>query len=260
MSVRLPSGDAYVPQIDKEHRWLPELQRHLPLQIPEPLAKGRPDGAFPRPWSVYKWIDGETAGDDTVSDNRRLAEDLAGFLCALYRCDVPDEAPAGSFTRGGPVDVWDDQTRGALDRLEGVVDSEGAAEVWEAAVAAPPWYPHDPVWVHGDVVGTNLLVREGRLHAVIDFGCATVGDPACDAPIAWNYFGGDSREAFMAALPFDDATWARGRGWALWKAVIELAMDQISPGHATRAARRMGWRRSAQEVVDEVVADHRRSG
>jgi len=257
MSVRLPSAEAYVAQIDKEHQWLPILRNQLPLSIPEPLVKGAPELGFPRPWSIYRWIDGETASADTVSDLTLFASDLAAFLNALYGCDPSNGPPAGphSHSRGRPVMVWDAQTRAALDRLGRQVDVAGASEVWKAAVDTGSEQP--PVWVHGDITGSNLLVRGGRLSAVIDFGCSAVGVPACDTTIAWTFFSGESRSLFKSQLAVDEATWARGRGWALWRALIHLVADLSTLGHAERAATRFGWRQSARQVVDDVIADHR---
>jgi aminoglycoside phosphotransferase (APT) family kinase protein len=115
------------------------------------------------------------------------------------------------------------------------------------------------VWVHGDVVESNLLVAEGRLRAVIDFGCAAVGDPACDLMMAWTSFDDESARLFRSGLPFDDATWARGRGWTLWKALTTLVGDKERHADADATARRFGWRISAREVIDVVLADHARS-
>jgi len=257
LSVRLPSADIYVPQIDKEHRWLARLAPQLPLAIPEPVGRGEPEEAFPRPWSVYRWIEGATASPATVGDPVVFAADLAGFLGALYACDTTGGPLAGghSHNRGRPVAVWDASTRWALDQIGSGVDTAGATEVWEAALDAGAC--RRPVWVHGDVTGTNLLVAEGRLAAVIDFGCCAVGDPACDTTPAWTYFSGAGRRAFVDGLPLDGATWARGRGWALWKALIELVAERDAPGHAERVARRMGWCRGPAGVVAEVIADHR---
>lgn len=257
MSVRLPSADAYVAQIEKEHRWLPILRTQLPLPIPEPLAQGVPALGFPRPWSIYRWIDGETASSATVRDLTQLAGDLAAFLGALYRCDATHGPAAGahSHARGGPVVVWDGFTRDALERLGSEIDVAGAAEVWDAAVDSR--WERPPAWVHGDITGTNLLVQGGRLRAVIDFGCSAVGDPACDTTIAWTLFADESRAAFTSQLPLDEATWARGRGWALWKALLEMMADLSSPGHAEQSAIRFGWRHSPRQVVTEVIADHR---
>jgi aminoglycoside phosphotransferase (APT) family kinase protein len=259
LSVRLPSADPYVAQVDKEHKWLPKLASQLPLPIPEPLAKGAPGDGFPRPWSVYRWLAGEHATVERVSDLSRFATDLADFLAALYEIDPAGGPAAGahSFFRGGPVRTYDDETRATIAALNGEIDADAATEVWEAALAAR-W--HGPsVWVHGDVTAANLLVVDGRLSAVIDFGCSAVGDPACDVTIAWTLFSGDSREAFRERLPVDDGTWARGRGWALWKALITLA--NALKGDAARedlAGLRFGWRLSPRQVIEDVLADHGR--
>lgn len=260
LSVRLPSHDRYVAQIDKEQQWLPRLAPHLPIPIPEPVAKGQPSSEFPRPWSIYRWLEGETATLDRIDDVAAFASQLADFLAALYRCDPAGGPPPGphSFNRGGPLSVWDDQTRQALDSSQDNIDTEAAAAVWEAALAAESHGP--PVWVHGDVTGSNLLVAGGQLAAVIDFGCSAVGDPACDTTIAWTLFRGHSRETFISRLLLDDATLARGRGWALWKALITLTADLDDPGSGTQAAHRWGWRSHPAEVVEEVIRDHEAVG
>jgi aminoglycoside phosphotransferase (APT) family kinase protein len=120
--------------------------------------------------------------------------------------------------------------------------------VWDTAIAAAR--DGTPVWFHGDVSTGNLLVRDGRPAAVIDFGCSGVGDPACDLTIAWTLLSGESREKFRDALSLDSATWARARGWALWKALITLAEHlDTNPGEAAKARR----------VLDQVLADHEQS-
>ena len=250
LTVRLPSAGAYVAQVEKEHRWLPFLAAHLPMPIPEPVALGRPADDFSRSWSIYRWIDGEPASEAPITDSTQFAGDLARFLSALYAIDPSDGPPPGphNFFRGGPLDTYDAQVREAIEVLTGTIDVDATLETWEAALATR--WDRPPVWVHGDVAPSNLLVADGRLHAVIDFGCTAVGDPACDLVMAWTFFEGDSREAFRRGLPIDDVTWARGRGWALWKALITVV-----EGEDPR--RRFGWRRGAAEVVDVVVADHR---
>jgi aminoglycoside phosphotransferase (APT) family kinase protein len=222
MSVRLPSAEGYAPQVNKEHRWLPVLAAHLPLPIPTPVAKGDPAYGYPRHWSIYRWIEGEPATIERIVDLGRFATDLAGFLAALYRID-PAEGPAPgehNFFRGGPLSTYDVETRNAIAALGNEIDVQAVTEVWEAALAAR-WIG-SPVWIHGDVSADNLLVADGRLRAIIDFGCSGVGDPACDLTIAWTFFSGESRATFRKRLPLDDAAWARGRGWALWKALITL--------------------------------------
>jgi aminoglycoside phosphotransferase (APT) family kinase protein len=222
LSVRLPSGPSYAQQVDKEHRWLPVLARRLPLRIPRPLARGVPGCGFPWPWSVYEWLPGTPLAESHVTERSTLAADLADFLAALHQIDPAGGPGPGkhNFYRGGPLTVYDGQTRDALKALDGEIDTVQAAQVWEEALAAT-WHGH-PVWVHGDVADGNLLTEHGRLSAVIDFGCCAVGDPACDTVIAWTYFSGESRRLFAEKLPVDRATWARGRGWALWKAMIVL--------------------------------------
>ena len=250
MAVRLPSDEGYTPQVDKEHRWLPILAPQLPLPIPVPLAKGVPAEGYPFDWSVYRWLDGENASIERIDDLSEFATTLADFLTALQRIDPTGGPPPGqpSFFRGGPLETYDADTRRAIDALNGQIASDTATAVWETAIAAP-WHGA-PVWFHGDVSIGNLLVRDGCLAAVIDFGCSGVGDPACDVTIAWTLLSGESREAFRTALSVDSATWARGRGWALWKALITLAEHLDTNPVAVSTARR---------VIDHVVADHERS-
>ncbi len=259
LSIRLPSHDRYVPQVEKEQRWLPILARQLPMPIPEPVAVGEPGDGFPLPWSIYRWIAGDTARVERITSLTVFAADLAGFLTALYAIDASGGPPAGphSFFRGGPLDTYDSQSREAIHLLESELDADAATEVWEAALASR--WDRPPVWVHGDVSASNLLVAEGALRAVIDFGCAAVGDPACDLVMAWTFFAGESRDVFRGGLRLDDATWARGRGWALWKALITLRDERQGRVGADAAARRFGWRTSAGEVIDLVLADYDRS-
>jgi len=248
MTVRLPSAASYAQQVEKEHRWLPKLAPLLPLPIPVPLAKGTPAEGYPWQWSVYRWLEGETATVERIVDLRQFATTLAHFLTALYRINPADGPPPGqhNFFRGGPLRVYDGETRQALIALEGEIDTEAANAVWEAALAAT-WHG-SPVWFHGDIAWENLLVEDGRLSAVIDFGTSGVGDPSCDLAIAWTLFEGESRDAFRTAIQLDEATWARGRGWTLWKALITLA------GHVDNNSLEA---EEARRVIDEVLADHR---
>jgi aminoglycoside phosphotransferase (APT) family kinase protein len=254
LAARLPSADAYAPQVEKEHRWLPALAPQLPLRIPVPVAKGVAGEDFPRPWSVYRWLPGEPATVDRVTDFGAFAGDLAEFLAALHRADATDGPAAGahSFFRGGPLATYDDETRAAIAALEGEIDVAAATQVWEAALAST--WNGPPIWVHGDVTASNLVVLDGRLAAVIDFGCSAVGDPACDLAIAWTFLFGESRDAFWERLPLDEGTWARARGWTLWKALITLLR---APTHGDPAGR-FGWRLGSRGVIDEVLASHRR--
>ncbi|MDR0245489.1 MAG: aminoglycoside phosphotransferase family protein [Burkholderia sp.] len=248
MLARLPSAAAYVDQVEKEQRWLPTLAAHLSLPIPAPVAKGVPAGFYPWPWSVYGWLDGEPARDALIDDMPAFARAVAGFLAELHRIDASDGPPPGlhNFFRGGPLSLYDGETRSALETLSGFIDTDRALAVWEAAVNTR--WNAAPVWIHGDVAAGNLLVKDGTLHAVIDFGCAAVGDPACDLAINWTLFDEASRSAFRSTLSVDTGTWARGRGWALWKALITLGkLDE---------SRRDGD--PSNRTIQHLLEDHRR--
>jgi aminoglycoside phosphotransferase (APT) family kinase protein len=251
MTVRLPSDIGYVLQVAKEHRWLPILAPQLPLPIPVPLANGRPALGYRYDWSVYRWIDGATARPGNIDDLARFATALGEFLTALQHVDPTDGPPPGphNFYRGGPLTTYDAETRTAIAALGDRIDGPAATAVWEGALAAT--WSGPPVWFHGDVAAGNLLVSDGRLAAVIDFGTSGVGDPACDLVIAWTLLSDASRDALRAALTADPGTWARGRGWALWKSLITLA-DQIDSDPEGAATNR--------RIIDEVVAEHQHAG
>ncbi|MCU1527745.1 MAG: PhnO protein [Frondihabitans sp.] len=252
LSVRLPSAAHYVPQIEKEQRWLPLLARHLPLPIPAPAALGRPNDSFPFPWSVYRWIRGHEASSAPLVDGVGIAADLAAFLAALQQIDTTGAPEPGehNFFRGGSLTVYDAQAREAIAALAGTgtFDADAAEAVWDAALAAKWTGP--PVWFHGDVSTGNLLVDDlGALSAVIDFGGMGVGDPACDLVIAWQLFDDESREIFRRLVPGDDGVWARARGWSLWKAMIVAAgfSGTVSPPPGR-----------SRMVIERVLDDHHR--
>jgi aminoglycoside phosphotransferase (APT) family kinase protein len=221
--ARLPSGDAYAPQVDKEHHWLPRLAPHLPLTIPTPIAMGVPGSNYPWPWSIHRWIDGQSASGNPIDDPSALARDLGGFLAALQVVDTAGGPAPGdhNFHRGDDLQVYDEEVDRALGILKNTVDHRAAGALWGKARATH--WQDDPVWIHGDVSPGNLLLRSGRLAAVIDFGNLGVGDPACDLAIAWTWFDAHARKAFRSRLRLDEATWLRGRAWALWKALIVAA-------------------------------------
>lgn len=251
MTVRLPSAASYALQVEKEQEWLPKLAPHLPLPVPVPLAKGRPGEGYPFPWSVYRWIDGATATGDRIGDLSEFAAAVGGFLVALRGIDARGGPPPGqhNFWRGGPLTVYDGETRDAIAALKGKIDAGLAAEIWQAALAAA--WKNDPVWFHGDVAWGNLLVRDGKLSAVIDFGTSGVGDPSCDLAITWTLFKGESRDTFRATVGLDEGTWARGRGWTLWKALIV---------HAGQAGTNPREAEKSRVVLEEVMAEYRRRG
>ena len=247
MKVRLPTAAKYVSQVAKEHRWLPRLAPLLPLPVPVPLALGAPADVYPWPWAIYPWLKGHTASPERIDDQCQFAADLAQFLGALQRIDVADGPPAGahSFYRGGALSIYDTDTRRSLAVLRDEINADEAIAVWEAALASPWQGP--AVWVHGDMAAGNLIVENGRLSAVIDFGNCAVGDPACDLTIAWTLLCGGGREAFRIKLSADKSTWARARGWALWKALLILAKR---PG-------KRADQDQARGVIASVLAEHR---
>ncbi|GAA1078148.1 aminoglycoside phosphotransferase family protein [Kitasatospora arboriphila] len=222
MVVRLPLVAGGAGDVALERTWLPRLAPHLPTPVPEVLGAGRPAEGYPWPWSVYRWLAGENPEPGALSEPVLLAEDLAGFVTAMRSITLP---AAPQAHRGGPVASLDAATRAAIEELRGIpeegVDCDAATSVWEEALRAPV-RDGPPVWLHADLMPGNLLVAGGRLTAVIDFGCAGAGDPACDLFPAWNLLPADAREVFRAALDVDDATWTRGRGRTLSQALIAL--------------------------------------
>ena len=247
MLVRLPSAAEYALAVAKEQQWLPVLAPFLPLPVPSPLAVGSPGAGYPHPWSVYRWIDGEPATTARVDDLTAFAVTLADFLAALQRID-PTGGPAPglhNWFRGGPLRTYEVLLTAALEKIDALprdarhgVPRDAIMEIWSAALRTS--WDGRPVWFHGDVAPGNLLVRNGRLSAIIDFGTCGVGDPACDLAIAWTLLSGASRSAFRERLAVDPATWDRGRGWALWKAVVTCA------GGGPEAA-------DARRVIDQII-------
>lgn len=246
MLVRLPSGAGYAAQVEREQKWLPLLAPQLQVHIPTPVAMGRPSQHYPWNWSIYRWIDGENAEVARVKDQLLLARELAGFLRELHKAD-PSDGPlpgAHNYFRGGALAVYSGETNAALATLADHVDVSGAKAVWDRALASH--WPGTPKWVHGDFSPGNILIRDGRLAAVIDFGCMGVGDPACDLVMAWTFFSGESRKVFMSEMELDGDAWARARGWALWKALITLAAsgDLFTPESTKK-----------RQIIDEVISD-----
>jgi aminoglycoside phosphotransferase (APT) family kinase protein len=212
--VRLPLVERWAAGVVNELAWLPRLAPSLPLAVPEAVAAGEPGEGYPFRWAVFRWLDGETWSLDRVADPCRAAEELAAFVQALRAVDPTGEPPPRPASHGGPLRDRDQGVRAALAAAEGMVDTAAIEAAWEAALQVPAW-DGPPVWVHGDLLAGNVLVRDGRLHAVIDWGGAGVGDPAANALAAWSLFTGESRKVYRAALAVDADTWERGRGWAL---------------------------------------------
>jgi aminoglycoside phosphotransferase (APT) family kinase protein len=242
--IRLPRIRGARKQIEADQRWLPSLAPLLPLSIPEPLEVGRPDEGYPWPWAVHRWLEGENARIDRLDDPREAASALGRFVAAMQRVDLEDRPPPG-MGRGGPLATRDEEMREAIAASEGLVDIVAATAAWDSALGQPEW-DRPPVWVHGDLHAENMLASDGRLSAVIDWGCLGVGDPACDVMAAWLYLSGDTRDAFRAELEVDEATWARARGWALSVGVIALPY-YLSTNPVFAAV--------ARHAIEQVLAD-----
>ncbi|MEJ7569390.1 MAG: aminoglycoside phosphotransferase family protein [Gaiellaceae bacterium] len=219
LSVRLPRRrDWAAGALDMEFEWLPKLAPLLPLPVPTPVARGAPGEGYPHEWAVYDWLDGEDAASEPL-DLPRATVDLAELLSALRRIDPAGGPPPAG--RGGPLRPRDEATRAGIAALADSIDANAVTAAWEDALAAPDW-DRPPVWIHGDLDARNLLVRDGRITGVLDWGSLCVGDPACDVKVAWAVLDAETRPTFRELLDIDDATWARGRGWALSQAMIAL--------------------------------------
>ncbi len=244
LAVRLPRIGWATRQAAMEAEWLPKLAPHLPLALPVQLAMGRPAEGYPFDWSVYEWLPGENA-NGTTADPEQAAVDLAAFVKALRQIDTTGAHPRIPHGRGGPLAEGDEQVRRSIAQLGDRIDGDATLRSWEESLNAPLWHGEE-VWVHGDLLPGNLLVVDGRLSAVIDWGGLNVGDPACDLQPAWNVFVGDSRTRFRAELDVDDASWLRGRGWALYQAVSALPYYwDTNPGIV----------RQASHALAQVLAD-----
>jgi len=214
LSVRLARRDGPGASGGKEWEWLPRLAPLLPVEIPVPVAQGRPGRGYPWYWEIHRWVDGETLPVERI-DTMQAARDLATLVAALQRVS-PAHAPEG---RGIPLADRNKEMPYWFARFPG---NPAVRREWERALAAPEW-DGPPVWHHGDLDRRNWLVRGGRISGVIDWGSMGVGDPACDVMVAWKLHSAEARRAFREALPTDDATWERARGWALSQAVSALA-------------------------------------
>jgi aminoglycoside phosphotransferase (APT) family kinase protein len=214
LSVRFARREGPTWPGGKELDWLPTLAPLLPVEIPVPVAQGHPSAHYPWFWEIHSWVDGETAPVAEI-DAIQAARDLAALVAALHRVS-PAGAPPG---RGIPLAERDEEIRYWLSRFNG---ASAVTAKWERALAAPPW-DGPPMWQHGDLDARNWLIRDGRIGGVIDWGSMGVGDPACDVMVAWKLQSLAARDAYREALPVDEATWERARGWALSQAVAILA-------------------------------------
>lgn len=220
-AIRLPRVEYAAEQIEKEIVWLPKFISHLALTIPSPIHIGKPSNDFPHSWYLYHWIEGEDAYNTPPQNLNQFASDLAGFIKALWKVDI---AGAPLARRGLPLkehgrDEWVYQSISELKRYMDDSTLQHCTDIWEETSSTPLWHK-PPVWLHADLLPSNLLLLNDKLHAVIDFGLMGIGDPACDLIPAWCLFDRESRMIFKESLNVDENTWIRGKGWALSIALI----------------------------------------
>ena len=243
LTVRLPHRSLAAPLIEHEQRWLPELAARLPLPIPAPVRQGRPAHGYPWSWSVTPWFPGVPACDASLSDLALAARTLGQFIAALHR-PAPADAPENPW-RGTPLTERGSRVHEQLTQLEGTVDTDALRSLWVELVETPPW-SGEPLWMHGDLHPANVLVHDGKVSAVIDFGDLTSGDPATDVSVAWMLLPPQLRGEFRAAAgDIDDNTWARARAWALSLGLVYVAVSAEHPRMV----------RIGRDVLDAVLAD-----
>ncbi|MEY2447646.1 MAG: hypothetical protein QOH79_1122 [Acidimicrobiaceae bacterium] len=243
LTVRLPRRALAAALVEHEQRWLPELAPRLPLPIPAPVGNGRPGSGCPWSWSVCPWLPGVVATRATPDDPHEAAQTLGAFVAALHQ-EAPSDAPENPY-RGVPLLQRDDVVRQRAAQLADLIDAPSVVRCWSELAATRPW-SGPPLWLHGDLHPANVLVDNGRLSAVIDFGDITVGDPATDLAVAWMLLPVEARPAFRAAAgAIDDDTWARSRGWALSLGLAYLANSADNPMFA----------RLGEGVLHQVLGD-----
>ncbi|PPE03047.1 aminoglycoside phosphotransferase family protein [Holospora curviuscula] len=246
MLIRMPTAEDYALKVPKEQELLPQLEKRLSINISAPINVGQPSKDYPYPFSIYKWLPGRSV-NLLVLDNEvleQLAFDLAKFLKELQAIsDVEGPEPGQhNWWRGDHVSVYDKGAREQIAELAEIIDVTRALALWDQACATR--CNKAPIWIHGDFAIGNILMDGEKLSAVIDFGGAAVGDPACDLVIAWTYLKGKARKIFISEMDMDPDTWLRARAWALWKATFELC--QIADKNRADAD---GQRR----IIDEVM-------
>ena len=248
MLIRLPSTEEYILQVPKEQKWLPILAKHLSIPIPAPIALGRPSKDYPWNWSIYKWLDGESANNLSLDDKdlEQIAIDLAGFLRELHKIDLGDGPIPGNhnFLRGNHPSIYDADMRLYLQNLRGIIDTDKATALWEKAIDSR--WEKGPAWIHGDFASGNFLIKDRRLSAVIDFGGTGIGDPACDLVIAWTFLRGKSRDVFKKAMDLDEDTWNRARAWAVWKACFEIT--ELEDRKGLKALRQI-------KIIEDILSE-----
>ncbi len=220
LAVRIPRRQAGADLVVHEHRWLPDLATLLPIPIAAPVRFGRPSSGYPWSWSICPWFDGDVAADVILADPVADAVRLGRFVAALHQ-PAPADAPHNPF-RGQSVAELRPRVVANLDRLGPHIDGASVSATFERCAAVDEW-DREPLWLHGDLHSANMVVVDGSISAVLDFGDITSGDPAVDLAVAWMLFDEEARSAFRTvAGGIDDATWSRAQVWALHFALLYI--------------------------------------
>lgn len=236
MLIRMPTMECYALKVPKEQALLPKLAPHLSIKIPTPIKMGAPSQDYPYPFSIYKWLEGASLNILPLNHDylEKLAFDLATFLKELQSINTVEGPTPGqhNWWRGDHISVYDKEAREQFSALSGIIDRHRAVNLWEQACITK--WNKPPVWIHGDFAIGNMLVKNNKVSAIIDFGGMGIGDPACDLVIAWTYLTGKARNIFIQEIDLDEETWIRARAWALWKATFELC--QINNKDSAKAS------------------------
>lgn len=252
LGVRLPRTERAPVLLRTEQKWLPVLAERLPLPTPTPVRVGEPSALFEHTWTVTRWVEGEPA-DRTPITRADAAGTLAGFLRALHQ-HAPSDAPASS-TRGIPMAGMRDEFTRSLEVIAGDASTHAAREIWEKAVAAPAWHGA-PIWLHGDLHPANVVVREGTLSGVIDFGDMCAGDPATDLSAAWILLPtGTASRFFDAYEGADEATVTRARGWAVLRALNLIGIGRN--GRLGLPGGKPTWEPAGRAALERALAVNR---
>jgi aminoglycoside phosphotransferase (APT) family kinase protein len=220
LAVRLPRRSAAVALLEHEQKWLPTIAGRLPIPVPVPLRIGRPGAGYPWCWSIVPWLKGETADRAPLQSN--AAEPLARFLRALHVA-APPNAPT-SEVRGVPLKKRATSIEERMRRLEKKISviTPSIEKAWQAGLQAEE--DREPTWIHGDLHSRNVLVDNGKISGVIDWGDMAAGDKATDLAAIWMLL--PNLESRVQAIEEDgntsQATWLRARAWAVLFGVLLL--------------------------------------
>lgn len=239
LAVRLPRRQLGADLVVNEQRWLPELAARLPIPVPVPLRAGLPSGDYPWNWTVVAWFDGDVAADVALVDPMFEARRLGRFVDALHT-PAPAEAPVNPFFRGQPLGELRPRVVNSIERLGGSIDATAVGAHLDRLADVADW-EGAPVWLHGDLHSANVVVRDGTICAVIDFGDITSGDPAVDLAIGWMLFDDEALAEFRASAgTVDDATWSRAQAWALHFALLYLLHSADNPRFGRMGTKLLG--------------------